>query len=190
MTESPEAAEQSPSDTTLGRGRPSYWSDRADSPWATGAIALVGATAFVLLRLAVAAKGHVSRFVLAAGPWSHAGRVPRELQLVPGTGYDGQFYFRLALDPANLHHSAYGITLDAPFRLERIAYPVVAWLLALGRPGAVPWTLVVANILSLAVLGALAGALARQAGRHALWGLLLVGYFGLVFSLGRDLTEP
>ncbi|MDE3085581.1 MAG: hypothetical protein KGJ77_02350 [Acidobacteriota bacterium] len=174
-------------------GRPRHrrqWASRLDSPWATGLVTLAGASAFVLLRLALAAKGRISHFVLAAPPYSHAGRVPRALELIHGIGYDGQFYFRLALDPADLHHTAYGITLDAPFRLERIAYPALSWLLALGRPGAVVWSLVAVNVLSLTALGAMAGVLARRSGRHALWGLLLVGFSGFVFSLGRDLTEP
>ena len=163
---------------------------RLDTPWATGAVALAGALVFVALRLEVAAKGHISHFVLAAAPFSHAGRVPRGLGLINGIGYDGQFYYRLALDPANLHRVAYGITLDTPFRLERIAYPALAWLLAAGRAGAVPWSLVAVNALALAALGVIGGTLSRRAGRHALWGLLLVAYFGFVFSLGRDLTEP
>jgi hypothetical protein len=32
--------------------------------------------------------------------------------------------------------------------------------------------------------------LAREANRHALWGLLLAGYFGFVFSVARDIAEP
>lgn len=166
------------------------WSSRLDSPRATALVSLAGASTFVVLRLALAAKGRISHFVLAAPPYSHAGRVPRALELIHGIGYDGQFYFRLALDPADLHRTAYGITIDAPFRLERIAYPALSWLLALGRPGAVVWSLVAVNVLALTALGAMAGTLARRSGRHALWGLLLVGYSGFVFSLGRDLTEP
>ena len=191
MTSASEDPGRSPPGAGLPRSRRAgTWVDRLDSPRATGAVSLVGALAFVAVRLEVAAKGRISQFVLAAGPYSHAGRVPRGLELIHGIGYDGQFYYRLALDPANLHRVAYGITLDSPFRLERIAYPALAWLLALGRPGAVAWSLVAANVLALAVLGALGGALARQAGRHARGGLLLVAYFGFVFSLGRDLTEP
>jgi hypothetical protein len=36
----------------------------------------------------------------------------------------------------------------------------------------------------------LGGLFAQEAGRHALWGLLLAGYFGLATSVARDLTEP
>ena len=36
----------------------------------------------------------------------------------------------------------------------------------------------------------LGGLFARQSGRHALWGLLMPAYFGLLTSLGRDTAEP
>ena len=36
----------------------------------------------------------------------------------------------------------------------------------------------------------LGGLLARESGRHALWGLLFAAYFGLVVSVGRDTSEP
>ena len=39
----------------------------------------------------------------------------------------------------------------------------------------------------MAMLG---GVFARQAGRHALWGLAFAAYFGLVVSVGRDTAEP
>jgi hypothetical protein len=42
----------------------------------------------------------------------------------------------------------------------------------------------VVNVLGLG--GAL---LARDSGRHVLWGLVLPGYWGYLWSLGRDLTE-
>jgi hypothetical protein len=39
-------------------------------------------------------------------------------------------------------------------------------------------------------MGYLGAKLARESGRHALWGLLFVAYFGLVISVGRDTSEP
>ena len=53
-----------------------------------------------------------------------------------------------------------------------------------------PLALVVVNLLALAVLGVAGGMLARDCGRHALWGLLLAGYLGFFISIGCDLTEP
>jgi len=94
----------------------------------------------------------------------------------------------MALDPAKLHRTAYGITLDTPYRLQRIGYPVLAWLAAAGRPGLVPWSLVGINVAALGALGFLGGVLARDAGRHALGGVLLAGYWGFPFSVSWDLS--
>ena len=112
------------------------------------------------------------------------------MSVFPGNGYDGQFYYRLALDPANLHRTAFGITMDAPFRVQRIGYPALAWLLSAGQHAWVPAALVAVNVLALGAVGLAGGMLARDAGRHALCGLLLAGYFGFAMSVGNDLTEP
>src|SRR5690349_2063764 len=70
---------------------------------------------------------------------SHESATISHLQASPtgGTGYDGQFYLYIALDP--LHARGY---LDVPaYRYARPLYPLAARALALGRKGAVPWTL-------------------------------------------------
>ncbi len=151
---------------------------------------LVASVAFVVERLIVVAHGQVSRFVMAERSYANPARVPRGLVVLPNNGYDGQFFYRLALNPSNLHRTAYGITFDSNFRVQRIGYPVLAWLVSFGQHPWVPLALVMVNVLALTALGFLGGLLARQVNRHALWGLVLVGYFGFVFSLGRDLAEP
>lgn len=159
---------------------------RLNRPLVPAAVLALTAVLFVLLRFAVAGGGDIGSFVYAGQQFTgpQAG-VP----VTPGPGYDGQFAYRLALDPAELDEFSDDIRLDTPLRLERIAYPAFAWLVAGGQDEAVPTSLVVVNLLALAGLGYLGGLLARRAGRHALWGLLLAGYWGYLFSLGRDLHE-
>jgi hypothetical protein len=101
-------------------------------------------------------------------------------------GYDGQFAYFLALDPVNAH-----FYMDVPaYRYERILYPMVARLLALGQPGLVPYTLILVNLL--AVVGgtwALAAWLRRKG--VSPWLALLFGLSpGVCFALQRDLNEP
>ncbi len=163
---------------------------RADQPVLTAGIALAGSLCFVLLRLWLAAGGNITKFVRAAWPFAQRSAVPPGLFVFGSNGYDGQFYYRLALDPADLHRTAFGITMDLPFRVQRIGYPALAWLLSLGHPAWVPVALVVVNVLALGAIGLAGGLLARDCGRHALWGLLLAGYFGFFISIGCDLTEP
>jgi hypothetical protein len=164
---------------------------RLDNPLITGIIALAGWLAFVLIRLHKWAMGQISYFV-GAGHWfeTSPGRLPHGLLQVPLGGYDGQFYYRLALNPFNWAHTAYGIRMDQPYRYTRIGYPLVAWVFSLGHHSWVPWTLVVVNLLAVTAMGILGGIFARDAGRNALWGLLFVAYFGLVISVGRDTAEP
>ncbi len=160
-----------------------------DSPVAVAGFTVVAAVTFVLLRLDFVGHGDISRFIDVGSDFADRAQVPRGVTVVRGSGYDGQFYYRLALDPADLHRRAYGITLDTVARVQRIMYSALAWLAAAGQPRLVPDALVGVNVGGLGVLGWLSGIIARDSGRRAAWGLLIVGYFGFLFSLGRDLTE-
>lgn len=160
----------------------------ASSPVALAALGVVVSGVFALVHLVVAAKGDISAFILVGA--GHA--VPA--QLPPGItvyheGYDGQFYYRLAVDPLQWRHSALGVTFDSAYRIVRIAYPALAWLLAAGQRDVVPVTLIVVNVLAFGVLAGCACALARDAGRHPAWGLLIPAYWGYLWTISRDLTE-
>lgn len=141
-------------------------------------------------RLALVAHGSIGAFVLAGAPLAHARRLPSGIPF-HAHGYDGQFFYRLARDPADLAHSAYGVSFDTSYRAARIGYPALAWVLSLGgRAALVPWALVALNVLALSALALEGAVIARQSGRRPEWGLLLAGYFGFVLSLSRDTAEP
>ena len=138
------------------------------------------------------AKGHLTLFIIWAGHTDS--RTPPSSRAaccrVPSAGYDGQFYYRLALDPVNWNKTAFGITMDQSYRYTRIGYPVLAWVVSLGQHQLVPVALVAINLLGVAAMAFLGGMFARESGRHALWGLAFAAYFGLVVSVGRDTAEP
>ena len=163
---------------------------RLNYPVATGAVAFFGWVAFVLARLQTWAGGHVSLFIMSGQVYSHPTHMPPGILHVPLSGYDGQFYYRLALDPFNWHRTAYGITMDFNYRYTRIGYPLLTWIISAGQHGLVPVALIVVNLACVTAMGVLGGMIARDSGRHALWGLLFVAYFGLVISVGRDTIEP
>jgi hypothetical protein len=152
-------------------------------------VALPIATLFVVLRWLEAAHRQLGVFVVAGSKYSSSTRVPKNLPVGTGNGYDGQFYYRLALDPMNLTRTAFGITLDSFSRVERLGYPFLAWLVAGGQHGAVPLALVIVNVAACGGVALAGGLLAKSSGRHAIWGLVFAGYWGYLWTLGRDLTE-
>jgi hypothetical protein len=162
----------------------------ADRPIVPGLIALLAAVAFVLARWQTWAKGDITRFILVGRHFATPSQLPPHIAVAPTYGYDGQFYYRLALNPVNFSHIAYGIRVDQPYRYMRIGYPWLTWLVSLGQHVLVPVMLVVINIVAIGAMGYLGGMFARQGGRHALAGLVLPAYFGLLTSLSRDTAEP
>jgi hypothetical protein len=163
---------------------------RINSPLWTCAIAAAVYLAFILLRLA-AGGNDPSIFVLAGDKYVSAEQAPKGLKvLVNWDGYDGQFFYRLALDPLTTQVTDFGITLDLPpWRQQRIVYPGLVWLLAMGRTELVPWLLIAVNYVALCVIGWLGGAVVQLLGRHVLWGLVFPLYPGYLFSLAADMSE-
>jgi hypothetical protein len=163
---------------------------RTNRPAVAALIALLAAIAFTLARWQTWAHGRISRFILVGRHFATPAQLPPGMPVAKTYGYDGQFFYRLALNPLNFHHTAYGITTDRPYRYMRIGYPAFTWLVSLGQHSLVPVMLVAVNIAAIGALGYLGGVFAVRGGRHALAGLLLPGYFGLITSLSRDTAEP
>jgi hypothetical protein len=176
---------------------------RLNHPLAAAVIAFCGWLGYVIARLTVWAHGHPSLFVVAGGgqwrvgntvyhAYTHLHQTPPSLMIADpnSAGYDGQFYYRLALNPFNWSKTAYGITMDEPYRYTRIGYPLVTWIVSFGQHDLVPVALIAINLLSVAAMAYLGAMFARDGGRHALWGLLFAAYFGLAISVGRDTGEP
>ncbi len=101
-------------------------------------------------------------------------------------GYDGQFAYYIARDPGNGWRYC-----DVPaYRYQRILYPLLAWVLALGQPEAVGWTLIALNVAAL-VGGTYFTERLLAARGVSRWYALVYGlYGGLVAGLRLDLTEP
>ena len=173
-----------------GRQGPRSLLTRIDRPIVPGLIALLAALAFALVRWQTWAKGDISRFILVGRHFATVPRLPHGIAVSPTFGYDGQFFYRLALNPVNFSHIAYGIRVDQPYRYMRIGYPWLAWLVSLGQHVVVPVVLVAINIVAIGAMGYLGGMFAQQGGRHALAGLALPAYFGLITSVSRDTAEP
>ncbi len=170
---------------------PSRWlASRTDRPALAGAMAVLAALAFALVRWRTWAHGHISKFILVGRHFATPSQLPPGMPVAKTYGYDGQFFYRLALNPLNFHHTAYGITMDRPYRYMRIGYPALTWLISFGQHSLVPVMLVAVNIAAIGAMGYLGAVFAVHGGRHALAGLLMPGYFGILTSLSRDTAEP
>ena len=109
----------------------------------------------------------------------------------PEPGYDGQFYFRLALDPLTNKWEAFGIRFDAPLlRQQRILLPFSTWLIARGDPAITPSIMMGINLAAVAGCAFVTGLLLSDFGISAWYGLLFALYPGFAISVGRFLTEP
>ena len=107
---------------------------RLDAPSLSLGLSAAAYMVFVLLRLR--AHGYdPSYFVTAGDQFVDVARAPGSLSILKNSsGYDGQFYYRLALDPFTGRQTDFGITLDLPeTRQSRIVYPLLVWLLSPGR---------------------------------------------------------
>lgn len=109
---------------------------------------------------------------------------------IPGgtEGYDGQFAYFISLDP---NPNRVAPHLDVPaYRYQRILYPLLARLMGLGQASAIPWTLLLVNLMAhLLGTWALAHWLVLSGSRPA-YALIYGLWVGLIISLGTDLNEP
>ena len=153
-------------------------------------IALCTALLLVAGRL-VKAHFDASYFITAGTDFVDGSKTPVRIVVQPGQGYDGQFFYRYATDPFHLRHTIPGVHVDhPPYRAQRIAYPVLGWLLALGgRPVLVPWALILVNMLSFAGIFLFTGRFVKLAGGNMWQALVPLSFCGLYMSLGRDLSE-
>jgi hypothetical protein len=102
-------------------------------------------------------------------------------------GYDGQYYFGLAVDPVHAHDYMGHL---APYVYGRPFYPLVAGVLGGGSVRVVPYTMLIVNLVAV-LAGTLALALwLRGRGASPWWAALFGLYPGLVYTVFRDLTEP
>jgi hypothetical protein len=137
-------------------------------------------------------RSHPARVALIGHQFLDAGRGQSDAiddlraEVIGPVGYDGQFLLYIALAPVDAQEY-----IDNPaYRYTRILYPLIARAIALGIPGAIPWSLLAVNILAAALLTLSTSWYLRRSGLTP-WYALIVGLApGLYASVSRDLTEP
>ena len=156
---------------------------RRPTALAVAAIALCLASAFVAVRVSAVgwdgfvAAGSVTATDASVFTYDHY-------------GYDGQFFYRLALEPFSTAERVDGIAFDAPaYRQQRIGYPLAAFAVAALTPLSTVVSLVAVNVAALGVMVFFAARIAQHFGRSPAFGLLLLAWPAFIFSLGLDLSE-
>lgn len=106
---------------------------------------------------------------------------------VDGTpGYDGQFAYQIAIDPAEGWRKT-----DVPaYRYQRIVYPLAARALALGHPALIPWMLIAVNVAALAAGTWCTEAILGHFGANRWYALVYGLNAGTLMGVRLDLTEP
>lgn len=103
-------------------------------------------------------------------------------------GYDGQFVYHIAIDPSPEDVAS---KLDVPaYRYQRILYPILARVMALGNPAWIPWTLILINLIAHFIGTAGMVSLLQE---YQIWigyALIYGLWVGLIAPIGLDLTEP
>jgi hypothetical protein len=162
----------------------------APAPGAVAAVVGALAALFVAVR-DITHGGHLGAFALASNVFVHPG-ASADLPVHTGTnGYDGQFYYRLALNPLTHQVTAFHITLDnPPYRQQRIGLPATAWAVREIFRAPTSLALVLVNLLALVAVGWAGAIWARKYGRSPWWGVAVAASPALVMALARDLTEP
>jgi hypothetical protein len=161
-------------------------------PWQVGVLGLLMAGGIVVGRMLVPADGDISRFVVAGDQFVDADTVDPPIYVYEDSwGYDGQFFWRLAVDPANweLEQPQHGVMFDSAYRPPRLLYPVLAWGLSGGHAEWAAATLVLVNVLAYGVIALLGAMIAQRGGHLTAGGLLVAATPGLVWALSRDLSD-
>lgn len=136
-----------------------------------------------------------SIFILAEKQWVTQESLIHDIRLFD-LGYDGLFFYRYALSPFERdtfqdgRYGAYGVTIDNPvYRRSRVVYPVIAWLLALGKTYLIPWTLILANVIGFMAMVFLFGKISIYQGWPASMALIPLGLAANWLGLARNLSD-
>ena len=160
------------------------------SPWRFAIVVVVAYLVMVALPLA-AHDFDLSTFIVAGDRYVDPALTPGPILVhAKSAGYDGQFFYRLALDPWRFEETAFGVRLDKPaFRMSRILYPVLAWMVSLGIPKLVPTALFALNLLALGLVAATSVMLAKAARLPAALPIAIALWPGFLVSLMHDTAE-
>lgn len=116
----------------------------------------------------------------------HLGTIWSEHKLDGTWGYDGQFYYQIAVNPL----AAVEFMDNAAYRYQRIVYPIFVHLLSFGHPTLVPQILLAVNYASIIFSVELISQLLLKYGLNPWFSLGYGLYFGQAIGLTFCTAEP
>lgn len=146
----------------------------------------------VFLNLELKKYGYnFSSFIRLGDAYVDLNEIPSKFLVFENSeGYDGQFYYGLALKPFTKKPFVSGVWLDDPaYRQQRILYPLLAWMVTYGKPDYLPHVLIAINLLFLALTAYFGTQLVQMFKFPKIFGLIFPFYSGLLFSFSLNLPE-
>jgi len=116
--------------------------------------------------------------------FTYGGEIPSGIVVHKNDGFDGQFYYMMALNP-----SLDKIFLQPHF-FQRILYPVLALILSLGIKELLPITLILINYVAIILSCYILMLILRKYKANLNLVFIFAFNVGLIISITRNLTEP
>lgn len=139
----------------------------------------------------IVSGGDLSVFISAGSDFTDKDFVAHNINVNEGQGYDGQFFYRLSLNPFNLSKTAEGITLDYPgYRGQRLIYPLLVWLISFGgQPSAVPFVMILVNVIAFSLTFFFFEKIISKINANDTFRILPLFLFGIYLAVSKDLAE-
>lgn len=155
---------------------------------------LIVAGVLVLLVAAnlVRYHGNPTGFVQFGAKFTHATHPPAGAVVDSPDGYDGQFFYLQSRDPLLLHNSTIAAmkAVGGSYRLQRVGYPLLAYLVAGGDQHLIPFAMLAVNVIVLLALAIGVAVYLRGRGLSPNWAIAVALAPGMLLPTVRDLSDP
>ena len=131
-----------------------------------------------------------SVFVVAGTKFAEEAKLPSSIKVYENKGYDGQLYFKTALDLFKNEHEDGKSYQISSYRKQRILYPFISWIVAFGKPETLPTAMIVTNCICLIGIWFIFSCICKKFQINLFYSLIPLLYSGFHMSVGRDLAEP
>jgi hypothetical protein len=153
------------------------------------AMVVAAVLALSLVPSLIASHGNATGFVSFGRAYVAQTHPPAGALIRSSQGYDGQYFWAQAKDPLLLSAQTVNRLGPVGFRLQRVAYPLAAFLLAGGHEAALPWTLLAVNVFLVLMLTLAFARFAGRAGWSPWWALVVGLLPGFIVATWGDMSD-